>query len=192
MRWAPQHPDGLLGCADEVWGSRLARPALHAGQEDAHPLRLIAQTVARDDPAPKALACSGLVARCWDATARRSEELWLRFVAGRPVTVSAVTIDFLRWCAQQAQAQARHKRAVLLIWDTASWHDSQSVRAGLRQHNRQVKQCGQGVRLMACYLPTKSPWLNPIAPKWVPGKRKVVEPERLLTATELAERVCAV
>src|SRR5207248_10673915 len=85
--------------------------------------------------------------------------------------------------------RSRHKRAVLLIWDTASWHDSQSVRAGLRQHNRQVKQCGQGVRLMACYLPTKSPWLNPIAPKWVPGKRKVVEPERLLTATELAERV---
>jgi hypothetical protein len=42
-----------------------------------------------------------------------------------------------------------------------------------------------------CPLPIKSPWLNPIEPKWVHGKRKVVEPDRVLTARELAERVCA-
>jgi transposase len=188
IRWVQQHPDWLLGFADEVWWSRLTRPALHAWQEDDHPLHLREQTVARDDPDPKALACYGLLARCWDATVRRSEEMWLRFVDGRPV--SAVTIAFLRWCAQQAQA--RDKRAVLLIWDNASWHDSQIVRAWLRQHNRQVKQTGQGVRVLACYLPTKSPWLNPIEPKWLHGKRKVVEPHRLLTAAELADRVCAV
>jgi hypothetical protein len=29
-------------------------------------------------------------------------------------------------------------------------------------------------------------------PKWIHSKRKVVEPERLLTAHELAERVCGV
>jgi transposase len=188
IRWVQQHPDWLLGFEDEVWWSRLTRPALHAWQEDDHPLHLREQTVARDDPDPKALACYGLLARCWDATVRRSEEMWLRFVDGRPV--SAVTIAFLRWCAQQAQA--RDKRAVLLIWDNASWHDSQIVRAWLRQHNRQVKQTGQGVRVLACYLPTKSPWLNPIEPKWLHGKRKVVEPDRLLTAAELADRVCAV
>jgi hypothetical protein len=43
-----------------------------------------------------------------------------------------------------------------------------------------------------CFLPSKSPWLNPIEPKWLHGKRKVVEPDRLLTAAELADRVCAV
>ncbi len=40
-------------------------------------------------------------------------------------------------------------------------------------------------------MPIKSPWLNPIEPKWAHGKRKVVEPARLLSARELAERVCA-
>jgi hypothetical protein len=76
-RWAQRHPDWLLGFEDEVWWSRLARPALHAWQDDDHPLHLMEHTVARDDPDPKALACYGLLARCWDATARRSEELWL-------------------------------------------------------------------------------------------------------------------
>jgi hypothetical protein len=37
--------------------------------------------------------------------------------------VSAVTIDVLAWRA--AQAAAHGKRAVLLVWDNASWHDSQ-------------------------------------------------------------------
>jgi len=188
IRLAQQHPDWLLGFADEVWWSRLAHPALHAWQDDAHPLHLVEQTVARDDPDPKALACYGLLARSWDAAQRRSEELWLRFVEGRPV--SAVTIDFLRWCV--AHAPARGQRAVLLVWDNASWHDSQIVRSWVRMHNRQVKQAGYGVRLIVCYLPIKSPWLNPIEPKWLHGKRKVLEPDRLLTTAELAERVCAV
>ena len=37
---------------------------------------------------------------------------------------------------------------------------------------------------------TKAPWLNPIEPKWVHGKRAVVEPERKLTPPELRQRVC--
>jgi hypothetical protein len=38
-------------------------------------------------------------------------------------------------------------------------------------------------------LPSKSPWLNPIEPKWVHGKRAVSEPDRLLSADELEARV---
>ena len=45
---------------------------------------------------------------------------------------------------------------------------------------------------MPCLLPTKSPWLNAIEPQWIHSKRKVVEPERLLGAHELADRVCGV
>jgi transposase len=187
IRLAQRHPEWLLGFEDEVWWSRLAQPTVYAWQDAEQPLRLVAQTVARDDPDPKALACYGLLARCWDAGQQRSEDLWLRFVAGRPL--SAVTVDFLHWCA--ARAEERGKRAVLLIWDNASWHDSQIVRRWLRQHNRQVKQSGQGVRLLACYLPIKSPWLNPIEPKWLAGKKRVAEPARLLTAPELEDRVCA-
>jgi len=187
IRLAQAHPDWLLGFEDEVWWSRLAHPTLYTWQDGDHPWRLIEQTVARDDPDPKALACYGLLTRCWDTNHQRSEELWLRFVEGRPV--SAVTIAFLSWCA--ARAQERGKRAVLLVWDNASWHDSQIVRQWVRQHNRQVKQAGQGVRLLTCYLPTKSPWLNPIEPKWLAGKKRVAEPARLLSAPELEERVCA-
>src|SRR5438067_2761740 len=187
IRLAQAHPDWLLGFADEVWWSRLAHPTLYTWQDGDHPWRLIEQTVARDDPDPKALACYGLLTRCWDTNHQRSEELWLRFVEGRPV--SAVTIAFLSWCA--ARAQERGKRAVLLVWDNASWHDSQIVRQWVRQHNRQVKQAGQGVRLLTCYLPTKSPWLNPIEPKWLAGKQRVAEPARLLSAPDLEERVSA-
>ena len=38
------------------------------------------------------------------------------------------------------------------------------------------------MRIVPCPLPIKSPWLNPIEPKWVHSKRKVVEPDRLLSA----------
>jgi hypothetical protein len=48
------------------------------------------------------------------------------------------------------------------------------------------------VRIISCLLPKKSPWLNSMEPKWVHSKRKVVEPHGLLTAYELAERVCVV
>jgi hypothetical protein len=46
-------------------------------------------------------------------------------------------------------------------------------------------------RIIPCYLPIKSPWLNPIEPRWGHGKRRVVEPAGLLTAAELRARVCA-
>src|ERR687886_544260 len=39
IRLARRHPAWLLGCEDEVWWSRLARPALQAWQDAAHPLR---------------------------------------------------------------------------------------------------------------------------------------------------------
>jgi hypothetical protein len=107
-------------------------------------------------------------------------------VTGRPV--SAITTQFLAWCAERLAAEG--KTALLLIWDNASWHISREVRAWLRTHNRRVKQAGRGVRVIGCLLPTKSPWLNNLEPHWVHGKRAVVEPDRLLPAAELAQRVC--
>ena len=80
---------------------------------------------------------------------------------------------------------------MLLGWDNASWHTSQIVRTWIRQHNRQVKAGGVGVRSVACLLPSKRPWLNPIVPKGVHGKRAILEPARVLPAQELADRVCA-
>ena len=85
--------------------------------------------------------------------------------------------------------QVYHER-VLLVWDNASWHVSKAVRGWIRAHNRAVKRGETRVRIVTCYLPIKSPWLNPIEAKWVHGKRRIVEPARLLTADEIAVRVC--
>ena len=181
------HPTWVLGFEDEVWWSRLVQPALHTWAEGDQPLRLVEQVVAPGDPDPKALACYGLLVRGVTPDGSRSEAAWLRFVAGRPV--SARTMEFLAWCSRKLAAVG--KEALLLVWDNASWHVSQAVRQWIRAHNRQVKATGRGVRIIACYLPIKSPWLNPIEPRWAHGKRRVVEPARLLPAAELRARVCA-
>src|SRR5262249_48401391 len=115
------------------------------------------------------------------------EAAWLRLVTGRPV--SGITTPYLSWCCTQWQAAG--KEALLLIGDNAPWHVSRQVRAWMRTHHRAVQQRGGGVRMLACYLPIKSPWPNPIEPKWVHGKRRLVEPARLLTADDLRERVSA-
>ena len=177
----------MLGFGDEVWWSRLASPDLHGWQTDDAPLRLIEQTCAKDDPDPKALACYGVMVRLRHVAGAPTEQMLLRFVEGRPV--SAVSIDFLHWCSERLHAMG--KTALLLIWDNASWHISKAVRSWIRAHNQQVKQGEAGVRLVLCLLPSKSPWLNAIEPKWVHGKRAVVEPDRLLTAQEIADRACA-
>lgn len=160
-----------------------ASPALHAWTDDA-PLRVVEQTVPDADPDPKALACYGLLVRPGEGTA--TEEVWLRFVEGRPV--SAVTTQFLAWCGERLAAA--DTTTLILVWDHAGWHVSKAVRTWVREHNHRAHREG-GVRIVPCLLPTKSPWLNPIEPKWVHGKRRVVEPTRLLTAAELEERVCA-
>jgi hypothetical protein len=186
IRLAACHPTWALGFQDEIWWSRLARPTLQTWVEEDDRLRLVEQAVATSDPDPKALACYGLLLRADPTAEVAADEIWLRFVDGRPV--SPITIDYLDWCCRKLQAAG--KEALLLIWDNAAWHVSHQVRDWIRDHNRQVKQAGSGVRLIAGYLPSKSPWLNAIEATWVHGKRRVVEADGLLTAKELADRVC--
>jgi DDE superfamily endonuclease len=167
----------VLGYEDEVWWSRLARPDLHAWS-DGGPTRLHEPPADAEDRDPKALACYGLL---------RADTggMMLRFVEGRPV--SQVTEGFLAWVCQRLAAEG--KRALLLVWDNASWHISQRVRAWIQAHNRRARAQG-GVRIVSCPLPVKAPWLNAIEPKWVHGKRAIIEPERKLTAAEVVDRVC--
>ena len=82
IRLALTHPAWALGFEDEVWWSRLARPALHSWAEADQPLRLVEQTVAKDDPDPKALACYGLL-RADPSEQDAADRMWLRFVDGR-------------------------------------------------------------------------------------------------------------
>jgi len=184
MRVAKANPDWAVGFCDECWWSRLALPTLSSWSEEGEPLRLIQHSVAKDDPEPKALSCYGLYLPELDDT-------WLRFVDGRPV--SSITTQFLSWCCENLEAAGK-KKVLVLIWDNATWHISRQVRRWLGKHNREVKKSGSeaGVRIVSCLLPKQSPWLNAIEPKWVHGKRKVVEPDRLLGAYELADRVCGI
>jgi hypothetical protein len=169
-----------LGFEDERWFSRFERPHSHSWAEAGEQVRLQKEP-RKDDPEPKALSCYGLYLP-------ELKETWLRFVDGRPV--SDITTRFLRWSCQRLEAG--DKKALLLIWDNASWHKSRRVRGWIDAHNRRVKASGHGVRIVACFLPTKSPWLNAKEPQWIHSKRKVTEPERLLGAYELADRVCGV
>jgi hypothetical protein len=180
MDLAADNDGWVAGFLDECWWSRFAQPNLHSFSEADKPLRLVEQSVAKDDPDPKAVSCYGLYMPGLGRT-------WLRFVDGRPV--SAITTRFLEWCCERLRASG--KEALVLIWDNASWHISREVRRWIGFHNREVKRSRRGVRIVTCLLPKKSPWLNAIEPKWVHGKRKVVEPEGLLGAYELADRVCA-
>jgi len=117
----------------------------------------------------------------------RRAHMWLRVVAGRPV--SAVTVELRAWCAARLAAQGF--MALLLSWANASWHRSHAVRHWMRQHNQQDKRGAVGVRFVGCQLPSKSPWRNPLEPKWVHGKRAVSDPDHLRRAAELEARVYA-
>lgn len=170
-----------MGFEDECWFSRFERPNLRSWAREGGPVRLLEKAPIDDDPEPKALACYGMYVPELART-------WIRFVDGR--SVSSVTTQFLDYCTEKLAAAG--KEALLLIWDNASWHKSHEVRGWIAAHNQQVKASDHGVRIVPCLLPKKSPWLNPIEPKWVHSKRKVTEPEKLFGAYELAERVCGV
>lgn len=172
--------DWVIGYLDEVWWSRFALPSMHLWSDEEHPARLQRQTPTAADPDPQALACYGL----W---CDRQQEMFLRFVTGRPV--SAVTTAFLDWTCRELW-QRGHK-VLVLIWDNASWHVSAEVREWIAAHNAAAKQRGEGVRILVVGLPTKSPWLNKIEPKWQHGKEAIVERDEALTAPEVEARVCA-
>ncbi len=88
MRLAEGDPKWATGFEDECWWSRLALPTLSSWAEESKPMRLVQQSVAKDDPDPKAISCYGLYLPEFDQT-------WVRFVDGRPV--SGITTRFLRW-----------------------------------------------------------------------------------------------
>jgi transposase len=183
MALASTQPHWAVGFEDEVWFSRLAQPGMSTWTGDTKPLRLCVKERAPQDETAKALACYGLLV---PEQTGSPEQMLLRFVAGRPL--SAVTIAFLSWACERLWEQG--KRVLVLVWDNASWHLSREVRAWVKRHNRQVKTTGSGVRLLVCPLPSRSPWLNRIEPKWVQGKRALVEPQRVLSLEELAQRLC--
>ena len=108
MSVAERNPDTwAVGFEDECWWSRLALPTLSSWSEEGKPLRLIQQSVAKDDPEPKAISCYGLYLP-------EIGDTWLRFVDGRPV--SSIMSQFLSWSCEKLEALG--KKILLVIWDT--------------------------------------------------------------------------
>ena len=158
---------------------------MHTWETEGAPLRLVGRHRKNEDPEAKALSCYGVLLgreRC----SEQERQMLLRFVKGRPV--SSVTTAFLEWTCEKLQQ--RGERVWVLIWDNAPWHISHEVRGWIRARNQKAKREG-GVRILVCGLPTKSPWLNPIEPTWLHGKRAICEPDGELTMAELMDRVCA-
>jgi hypothetical protein len=93
MELAATNEGWVSGFEDECWWSRSAQPNLHSFSEEGGPLRLVEQSVAKDDPDPKAISCYGLYVP-------EIEQTWLRFVDGRPV--SAITTRFFSRTAKPA------------------------------------------------------------------------------------------
>ncbi len=89
-----------------------------------------------------------------------------------------------------AVARDAGKQVVVIIWDNASWHKSQDIRRWICTYNRLAKQQDEP-RLLTHLLPSKSPWLNPIEPRWVHAKRGICEPEKALTPGGLRQRLCS-
>jgi hypothetical protein len=116
IRLASSCPAWGLGFEDETWWSRFAQPQLHTWTAAARPVRLVTQVQRPEDPDRKALACYGLLVRWLAETGQPEEQMWLRFVDGRPV--SAITIQFLEWCCEKLLVLG--KQVLALVWDNAS------------------------------------------------------------------------
>ena len=62
-----------IGYQDECWWSRVALPALHSFSAAGQPLRLVEQSVAKDDPTPKLSPATGSMCR---SSNKRGYALW--------------------------------------------------------------------------------------------------------------------
>ena len=88
-----------------------------------------------------------------------------------------------------AHYQAAGKRALIVIWDNASWHTAKALRRWYTRYNLKAKRTGQ-IRLLIVRLPSRSPWLNPMEPVFGQAKRRIVgrrlvpQPSRLKQKTE--------
>lgn len=175
---ANQHPDWLLIEEDECWFSRFAQPQAHAWAAADANLRLYQRSPERGET-EKAIACFGGVRHDTD-------EVLLYFSDGQPNSLHM----WMFIVGLLAVARDAGKQVLVLIWDHASWHKSQDIRRWIHIYNRMAKQQGEP-RLLTHRLPTKSPWLNPIEPRWVHAKRGICEPNGVLTPDVLRQRLCA-
>ena len=121
---------------------------------------------------------------CFGALCQELDQVFFDFAIGHPNSESmwAFIIHLL------AIARQHDRKVLALIWDRAPWHLSKRLKQWIRWYNQCAKLLGE-VRLLVFWLPTKSPWLNPIEPHWGHAKKHVCEPSGDLEANELMRRI---
>ncbi len=174
---ARQHKDWLLVDQDECWFSRFAQPTTKTWYEAQSPVFLMQRDAKRGEK-NKALSCFG-------AVRQDTNEVLLSFSNGQPNSLQT----WLFVIGLLSVARQENKRALVIIWDNASWHKSKAIQRWIRDYNHLAKAHNEP-RLIVHRLPTQSPWLNPIEPRWLHSKRAVCEPDGDLTPDELRRRIC--
>lgn len=161
---------------DESWFLRFAQPNTYMWMDPTQPLKLIQRTPPRGTH-DKAISCFG-------AWCEELDEVFLDFAQGYPNSEQmwSFIIKLLALTRQLG------REVLVLIWDNASWHTSKRIKQWIRWYNQCAKLTGD-VRLLVFWLPKKSPWLNPIEPRWGHAKKHVCEPSGELAAHELKRRI---
>lgn len=121
---------------------------------------------------------------CFGAVRQDTQQTYLYFCEGQPNS-EHTWVFIMGLLALACQAEIR---VVVMIWDRATWHQSKRLRKWIRSYNQAARQAGQP-RLLTFLLPKKSPWLNPIEPRWIHAKRKSCQPDGELPASELKRRL---
>ena len=118
----------VLGFQDEVWWSCYAQLYLQTWTDDKSLRRITTRRTARTRADR-----DGVYGDLRTDTQGMLCALWM-------ATDQCVTIQFVQWVTDRLAAEG--KTALLMVWDNASWHISQTVRAWRKAHNRRVKRDG--------------------------------------------------
>ena len=167
----------MLVDQDEGWFSRFAQPTTPAWYEADFPVYRM-QRDGKRGAKNKALACFG-------AVRQDTHEVLLSLSDGQPNSLQT----WLFVMGLLSVARHENKRVLVIIWDNASWHKSKAIQPWIRDYNQLAKVHNEP-RLLVHRLPTQSPWLNPLEPRWLHAKRAVCEPDDDLTPDELCKRIC--
>ena len=176
---AMARPTWALGFGDEGWWSRLAQPNQHCWTDTDTTYKLQELTPPTDDPDPKALACYGLLVRPGPQQAGPDVAPVWRWAARERCH------DRFPGVVRRAPRGARLHRFAVDLGQCLVAPQPGGAAPGYASTISRSSGGATGGRIVVCPLPSKSPWLNPIEPQWVHGKRAVSEPDRLLSADEL-------
>ena len=109
---------------------------MHAFATAENNMRLVQRETEKCEP-DKAIACNR-------ADCDETKERFLCFADGQPNSEKSIAFLSILLAADEEPCQ----RVLVVIWDRATWHLSKKVVRWIRQHNQQVKQEEQGVRLL--------------------------------------------